>query len=181
MIKHTIAMLLAIGAFVLAPGVAHAGATDEHDPHGSAALLVGYGFKDYSNFGIGARGGYTLAQNIYIGGLLQYHFGKSEGPATGNIYYFGVEGGYDFHVDPVIIRPYLGLGPAFGHASVDQVCVGTFCTDGGSNTETRFGIWLGGTVLYPINDTWFVGGDFRLPIIDGDVYATLSATGGLNF
>ena len=183
MIKHTKGFLLTLGALMLAPA---ANAMPETEPHASAAALVGYGFHDVGGFGLGVRGGYTLRQNIYLGGTFVYHFGTTQDFVGAeqhfNMYYFGFEGDYDFQVDPVIIRPYLGLGPAFGHYSLEP-CVDTVgpfsipCSD----TNTNFGIWLGGTVLYPINEQWFIGGDFKLPIVDGEVIPTIAFTGGLNF
>ena len=184
MTKYLAASVLALGATLLVPAVAQA---RDHTPHWSAAGLVGYGFEDYSNFGLGARIGYSLRNNIYLGGLFQYHFGETNDAGIGgfgvethaNVYYFGFEGGYDFHIDDVVIRPYLGLGPGFEHASVE----GNSPLGGGktSDTNSEFAFWFGGAVLYNIDDTWFIGGDFRLPIIDGDVYPTLAFTGGLNF
>jgi hypothetical protein len=140
--------------------------------HWSAGALLGYGFKDGVNFGLGVRGGYTLPQNVYLGGTFMYHFGKSEGPASVNVFYLGVEGGYDFFVDPIIIRPYLGLGPAFGHVSGGGVLP--------SDTETKFGVWPGVSVLYPINN-FFVGGDTRVLIVSDFTAFNLFATGGVTF
>jgi hypothetical protein len=181
MIKHTPGFLLTVGALMLAPAIANA--MPESEPHGSVAGLIGYGFKDGANFGLGVRGGYTFQQNFYIGGTFMYHLGTSEEfsylgvtqKSSANIYYFGVEGGYDFIVEPVIIRPYIGLGPGFGHVSASGGGIDI------SDTSTVFGFWFGGTVLYPINEQWFIGGDFKIPVLDGDVFPTLAFTGGLNF
>jgi hypothetical protein len=181
MMKHTKALLTTLGALMLAPLTAQA--VEDHDPHWSAMGLIGYGFKDGANFGLGARVGYTLEQNIYIGGNLMYHFGHDYGPGTVNLYYFGVEGGYDFQVRDVTIRPYLGLGPAWLHGSSDTACIaGVGCVNPNvSRSESYFAIWPAVDVVYNLNEQWFIGGDFRLPIVNGDVYATLSFTGGLNF
>jgi hypothetical protein len=183
--KHIKASLLTLGALLLAPAAAQAA---PHTPHWSAAGLVGYGFEDYSNFGLGARFGYSLRNNIYLGGLFQYHFGESNeaggfgvtADGHANVYYFGFEGGYDFHIDDVVIRPHAGLGPGFQHGSFEACAPGFGCQDV-SDTNTEFTFWFGGTVLYQVDDQWFIGGDFRLPILDGDVYPTLAFTGGLNF
>jgi opacity protein-like surface antigen len=183
--KHIKASLVALGALLLAPAVAQAA---PHAPHWSAAALLGYGFEDGANLGLGARFGYSLRNNIYLGGLFQYHFGETNDYGLApfataeqhfNVYYFGFEGGYDFHIDDVVIRPYMGIGPGFEHRSLDGNVVGA--TGDVSDTDSEFAIWFGGTVLYQIDDQWFIGGDFRLPVIDGDVYPTLAFTGGLNF
>jgi hypothetical protein len=132
--------------------------------------LLGYGFKDGVDFGLGVRGGYTLPMNVYLGGTFMYHFGKSEGPASVNVYYFGAEGGYDIQAGPVVVRPYLGLGPAFAHGSVGNL----------SNTDTKFGVWPGATVLYPI-ENFYVGGDARVLIVSDFTAFSLFATGGVHF
>ena len=184
--KHIKASLITLGALLLAPAAAQAA---PHTPHWSAAGLVGYGFEDGSNFGVGARFGYSLRNNIYLGGLFQYHFGETNEVGLPpfavaeehfNVYYFGFEGGYDFHIDDFVIRPYMGIGPGFYHWSADANVVGA--TGDYSDTNAEFAFWFGGTFLYQFdNSDWFIGGDFRLPIIDGDVYPTLAFTGGLNF
>jgi len=183
--KHLNASLLALSAFFFVPALAQAA---PHAPHWSAAGLVGFGFEDEANFGIGARVGYSLRNNIYLGGLFQYHFGETDeagfAPVTAewhaNVYYFGFEGGYDFHIDDVVIRPYMGLGPGFTHWS-QEGCTPFGCGDF-SDTDTDFAFWMGGTALYQFRGSdWFIGGDFRLPIVDGDVYPSLFFTGGLNF
>lgn len=180
------ASLVALGALLLVPAVAEAA---PHTPHWSAAGLLGFGFEDEAGFGIGARFGYSLRNNIYLGGLFQYHFGESNdanalGVASAdyhhNIYYFGFEGGYDFHIDDVVIRPYMGLGPGFYHQSGEACGPFVGCYDA-SDTEGEFAFWFGGAVHYYVSHDWFIGGDFRLPILDGDVYPTLAFTGGLNF
>jgi hypothetical protein len=181
MIKHTPGFLVTLGALMLAPAISNA--MPETEPHGSAAALVGYAIHDYGGFSVGARGGYTLRENIYIGGTFIYNFGTSVdqigAEAKFNSYYLGVEGGYDFQVHPVIIRPYMGIGPGFFHSS-GEGCSALGCVNI-SGTNTVFALWFGGTVLYPINEQWFVGGDLKLPVLDGEVMFTMAATGGLNF
>src|SRR5258706_11784715 len=81
--------------------------------HGSVGALLGYGFKDGVGLGLGVRGGYTLPMNLYLGATFVYHLGKSQSTPVGdvsvNIFYLGVEGGYDISAGPVVVRPYLGL------------------------------------------------------------------------
>src|SRR5882757_9279290 len=95
-----------LGLFLLfAAGSAQAMEPSTSAGHYSGAGLVGYGFNDGYKLGIGARGGYTLPTNFYVGGTLVYHLGSSESTPIGdykyNITYFGAEGGYDFAAGPV--------------------------------------------------------------------------------
>jgi hypothetical protein len=143
--------------------------------HASVAGLLGYGFEDGVNLGLGVRGGYTLPMNVYLGGTFVYHFGESQDlpfgvEASTNLFYLGVEGGYDIAVDPVVIRPYLGVGLANATVSVGDV----------SESESRFAAWPGGTLIYPIGNA-FVGGDLRFLIVEDDSAFSMFATGGLQF
>jgi hypothetical protein len=143
--------------------------------HANVGALLGYGFKDGMGFGLGARGGYTLPMNVYLGGTLIYFFGKSEGGYGVSALSIGVEGGYDFYIDPVVIRPFLGLGPDFFMLSCPSGAL--VCPDG----ETKFAAWLGGEVLYPINENWFVGADMRVHIVSDFTNFQLFANGGYQF
>ncbi|MEP7052333.1 MAG: hypothetical protein ABJB12_18345, partial [Pseudomonadota bacterium] len=161
---------------LFAAGAAHA----EESPtagHASVAGLLGYGFKDGLNLGLGVRGGYTLPMNLYLGGTFVYHLGKSDGPNKVNLYYFGVEGGYDIAAGPVIVRPYLGLGDATASTTVDLSAFG-----GGkqSVSSSEFALWPGATVLYPLGNA-FVGGDARFLIVKDVNAFSLFATGGIQF
>src|SRR5262249_13332509 len=132
----------------------------------SAALLLGFATNDL-NLGLGARGGYTLPNNIYIGGTLVYHVGTSQeatllGTTIKNSFhllYPGPEGGYDIAAGPVLVRPYLGLGPGIASGSSSIGLTGGSVMET-SASSTNFAIWLGGTVLYPIGQ-FIVGGDLR--------------------
>ena len=59
----------------------------------SAAVLLGYGFKDGVGVGLGMPGGYTLPVNVYLGGTFVYHLGKSVPGGTVNVFYLGFEEG----------------------------------------------------------------------------------------
>lgn len=184
MIKN---LALALGA---AAAVMLFGATPAHAEaastagHGSVGALVGYGFKDGTNLGLGLRGGYTLPMNLYLGGTFVYHLGKSVdtgfGDAKVNVYYLGFEGGYDIGAGPVVIRPYLGLGPAMGHSSSPAISAGAFSIPETSTTDTRFGLWPGATVLFPLSSA-FIGADARYLIVEDFNAFSLFATGGLQF
>jgi len=151
--------------------------------YGSAGALIGVGTADYSIFGLGLRGGYTLPNTpVYLGGSLLYHFGSNNLSSL----VLGFEGGYDLSVGPVIIRPYLGLGDVIIYADFPTTTIPGLGTVGGSTSEGSFALWPGGSVLYPINN-FFVGGDMRLQVITRDT-GNLSAvsfgifgTGGMSF
>lgn len=145
--------------------------------HGSVAGLLGYGFKDGLNLGLGIRGGYTLPMNVYLGGTFVYHLGKSEGDASVNVFYYGVEGGYDINAAPVVVRPYLGLGAATVKAKIPGI-PGLFPET--SASDTKFSVWPGASVLYPIG-SGFVGGDARFLIVSDYNAFSLFATGGVQF
>lgn len=182
---------IGILAGLLAAAATYTGAA--HAEGASAAALIGYGIATAApegvdhpaGFGLGVRGGYTLPMNVYLGGTFVYHLGQSVGDATFNMYYFGVEGGYELEAGPVIVRPYLGLGDVIGHFAVPQQCIpGLGCVGGGSDSRGFFSLWPGATVLYPI-DNFFVGGDARFVIVTGDGSdlnaLSIFATGGMKF
>ena len=148
--------------------------------YGTAGLLIGAATQDYMTFGIGARGGYTLPNTpVYLGGTLAYHFGSDHV----HTFLFGVEGGYDFVVGPVVLRPYLGLGDAI--VAFSGITVPGLGTVGGES-KNEFALWPGATVMYPINQ-FFVGGDARVYLLPGipsggDVAGLgIYATGGMQF
>ena len=162
--------------------------------YGTAGLLIGAGTQDYKVFGIGARGGYTLANMpIYIGGTFMYNIGSDIVPGV-NVHSFliAVEAGYDFPVGPVVIRPYLGLGDTLISGSIATACVINPLTGqciGGasaSSTTSEFTLYPGATVMYPIQQ-FFVGGDVRIEWLPGvgpggdNVGLGLYATGGMQF
>jgi hypothetical protein len=143
----------------------------------SAALLVGNGFKDGYNIGIGARGGVTLPMSLYVGGTLMYHLGKSESSAFGDVttrvLYVGGEGGYDISAGPLTVRPNLGIGFANFTASAFGVSAST----------GKLAFWPGAVALFPIGNL-FVGADARYVLVvdasDANAFS-LFATVGMNF
>jgi hypothetical protein len=185
-----------VGLAVTSVGAARA----EGSGYPSAAALFGFGFPTSSpqgfvggwnpaGFGLGARGGYTLPMNVYIGGTFVYHFGNSNDTPSGKLsygeWYFGLEGGYEIEAGPVMVRPYLGFGDVIGTVSGQTTCSPFLggCMDL-SQSSGNFAIWPGGTVLYPI-EKFFVGGDLRFVIVPGDhsdfSAITIFATGGMKF
>jgi hypothetical protein len=156
----------------------------------SVAGLLGFGFSNYvGGFGLGVRGGYTLPSHVYLGGTFV------DFPVSfGNTFFTGFEGGYDIKAGPLAVRPYGGVGlidisynyPAIVPVVVDGVATSTASSVTAS--ATFFSLWVGGTVMYPITEQWFVGGDFRFLIVpsvnsyEGSGFtAALLATGGYQF
>ncbi|MEI9950099.1 MAG: hypothetical protein WDO74_14285 [Pseudomonadota bacterium] len=184
MIKKLASVLGAAAAVMLlgaAPAHAEAAPTAGH---ASIAGLVGYGFKDGVNFGLGLRGGYTLPMNLYLGGTFVYHLGKSQstpiGDASTNLYYFGVEGGYDLAAGPVVIRPYLGLGPATAKVTFPGATSGGVTFPETTVSDTRFAFWPGATLLYPLGPV-FIGADARFLIVEDFNAFSAFATVGYQF
>ena len=144
--------------------------------HASVAALLGYGFKDGVKLGLGVRGGYTLPMNVYVGGTFVYHLGKTQSSPFGDIhyglYYLGVEGGYDLNLSPVVLRPYLGLGYAKPVASVAGITV---------EGDSKFALWPGATVLFPVSKSVFVGADARFLVVSDSNALSVFATGGMQF
>jgi hypothetical protein len=144
---------LAVLVFVVA-GLAAAGRAEANPfmqavtwgrPQASAGLRFG---SDSLNLGIGGRGGFTLVQGVYVGGLFDYFFG--EGGA--HLFDLGAEAGFDFAITPeMMVRPFAGLGIAAVRA-----CVGDFCE---SDSDTF--IELGGIFNYFLPQ-FFVGGELRI-------------------
>jgi hypothetical protein len=88
--------------------------------------------SDNLNLGFGARGGYTLPNGVYIGGLFDYFIGESQTmsnsgtsiSASAHEWNIGAEGGFDFRLDErLMVRPFIGLGiaNASGEVCIDQV------------------------------------------------------------
>jgi hypothetical protein len=123
----------------------------------SATALFGYGTEGLK-LGVGARAGYTLPMNIYVGGTFMYHFGQSVGAASYNVFYPAGEAGYDIRIGRGVIRPYAGVGPIFVHASV------SFLGQSESKTDTSLAVYPGVTATYDIPNAngVYVGGDARL-------------------
>jgi hypothetical protein len=124
-------------------GASSSGSAPDHalDTRWFLAAMVGFLSEDYSA-GLGIRGGKTLDNpHIYIGGTFIDQFSD----VGINSFYFGPEGGYDFDLKYVVVRPYIGVG-LFSSAP-----------------ETEPVLWLGGAVIWNIpSSAFFIGGDLRL-------------------
>ena len=149
--------------------------------------MVGY-LSDYLDFGVGLRGGKTLDNHIYIGGTFIYQIGESgSGTTVGTLgttttyswssggFYLGPEGGYDFDIKYVVIRPFIGLG-IFNWTSGASVGGTSYGSSG-----TRFVVWPGCDVLWNIhNSNFFIGGDLRLVSVPNTAVG-FYAIGGMHF
>ncbi|MBI2395950.1 MAG: hypothetical protein HYV09_40675 [Deltaproteobacteria bacterium] len=146
----------------------------------SMALLAGHGFKDAFRTGFGARLGYTLPSNIYLGGAFVYHVGTTEGPVQANASYGGGELGYDFIAGPAILRAYSGFGVVSANATVTIPPVGTNGAEKMKASESRFGIWPGASLVFPFeNGSAFVGVDAKLLIVENATAFNTYGTFGL--
>jgi hypothetical protein len=171
-------------ALMMMTVTASAFAQDTDAPHedrrASVAALLGFGVDLTSDdlnpfgFGFGVTGGYSFDSGVYLGGQFLYFIGDSEetpaGEVSENIVSLGLEGGYNLHFDPVIVRPTLQMGVAFINQSPSDA----------DFSSVYFA--PGATVIYPI-DQFFIGGDARLWLVTGDTRTALSllATGGISF
>jgi len=131
----------------------------------SAAALLGYApsheFDDATavgyGLGLGARAGWSLPFNLYVGGTFVYHLGTDRNDVTSNIMYGGGEAGYDFGEGRVTIRPYLGFGYAnWRYESCGQIQCGP-----GVRNEGMFALWPGAAVLVHVDSQILVGVDLR--------------------
>jgi hypothetical protein len=155
------------------------------------AAMLGYS-SDEMNFGLGVRAGKTLANHIYVGGSLVYQIGESnDGSASVNApgvssntsyssgvsgFYVGPEGGYDFDLKYVVLRPYLGLGILWWTASASAGGVSA------STTDTKFVVWPGASVVWNVPDSnFFLGGDLRFVSVPGGPAVGFFAFAGMHF
>lgn len=168
-----------------------AGGMHAFDTRWFLAPMLGY-MSQYLDFGIGLRGGKTLDNHIYIGGTFIYQVGESGGgtaiTATGvgttttsnyswssSGFYVGPEGGYDFDLRYVVLRPYMGVG-IFSYSSTAAVPGAS-----ASASTTRLVVWPGVSVIWNVpNSNFFLGGDARLISVPNAAFG-MYAMGGLHF
>jgi hypothetical protein len=167
--SHKLLALAAASSIALAASPAFAESEPAPDREGaSAGVLLGWGFESAYKFGLGARGGYTLAQKIYVGGAFVYHFGSSETAANvtvgAHLFYLGAEGGYDLviaSVPQLLIRPYLGLGfESFSFSTSGSPLVSV----GQSTGSSGFALWPAVTALYSFTSSISGGLDAKVVI-----------------
>jgi hypothetical protein len=140
--------------------------------HGQMNGGARYGSDDL-NLGFGARGGYTLQNGVYLGGVFDYFIGQSETQTLGgttisasaHVWTLGFEGGFDFALtDVLMVRPFLGIGiaTASGEICMDQVG-GQVCQHASSDDSF---IEIGGLLNY-MAGTLMLGGDARILAASG--------------
>jgi outer membrane protein with beta-barrel domain len=176
----------ALSSMSLTTASAWADATAPDREGASVGILVGYGFDGAYHLGLGARGGYTLSQKIYIGGSFTYHFGQSQdypqGSVSEHLFYLGPEGGYDLvlgAVPQLLIRPYLGLG--YENVSVSASLVGVPSSGVSAN---GFSFWPSVTGLYSFTPAISAGLDAKVVVATfggGDTAFVLSLAGQWKF
>ncbi|HEY3819463.1 MAG TPA: autotransporter domain-containing protein [Polyangiaceae bacterium] len=153
------------------------------------APLLGFASDDLS-LGLGVRAGKTLDNHVYLGGTFVYQVGDS-GTYSGTVtapgttvtssaswsssgFYLGPEGGYDFDLKAVVVRPYVGIG------LYDLTSGGSAGGFSGTSSTTFFVVWPGCSVIWNVpNSNFFVGGDARLITLPGTPLA-LYAMGGIH-
>jgi hypothetical protein len=136
--------------------------------------------------GIGVRGGYTLGQGIYIGGVFDYFFGDDDdtdfgGFASTDVDYnvwdlMGVVG-YDAGLTPSItIRPFGGFGIVHQDVEWCQQALGLEnCFD---DSESDAGAVIGGEVLFEISNSLHVGPEIRILIFEDTAFMLGGNFGG---
>ena len=176
------AAVLACAATLSAPALAAPSFTLDRATIGGGLRFA----SEDLNLGLGVRGGYTLSQGIYIGGLIDYWFGEEDennafGVARTSVSYsawdFFAVIGYDAGLTPSItIRPFGGFGLV--HTEY-EVCGGALglqgCSDG---DETDAGAVLGGEVLFEIGTSLHVGPELRILIFEDTAVAIGGNIGG---
>ncbi len=185
-IFQTFVTSVAVAAAVLAaPAVASAAR-----PFTLERATVGGGVRfgsDDLNFGLGARGGYTIRESVYIGGLFDYWFGEDDDQSFGptrrsyssSAWDLMAIGGYDFGLSPVVvIRPFGGIGiMSYNWEGCAAVAgLGEVCRDG---DETDAAGTFGAEALLDLGG-WNIGGEFRVLISD-DTHAIIGANIGGEF
>jgi hypothetical protein len=138
------------------------------------------------NFGLGARGGYTLDMGVYIGGVLDYWFGESD--ETTNL--FGVQAessysawdfmavvGYDAGLtQSIVLRPFGGFGLMHEEVEVcGNVLVANGCVD---DSDTDGAGVLGAEVLFEIGKSLHVGPEIRIIIFNDTAFMFGGNIGG---
>jgi hypothetical protein len=160
-----------------------------------AGLLLGWGFQtdrstgglgaDPYGLAIGARGGYTLDFQLYVGAFFVYYLGSTDSgggrttvvaETSANYMQFGAEAGYDLWFGDLLFRPGAQIGAALAVYDVNEGGVKE------SGTVGDFMIAPGFLLMKPFDD-FFLGGDLRANLVSGDGVSAVSlfVNGGMRF
>lgn len=136
--------------------------------------------SDDLDFGIGARGGYTLDNALYLGGTFDYFFGDDHeqtylgvrSEVDYDLMVFTFEGGYDLGIThSLVVRPFGGLGMVRADT---EVCQDDLCLD---DSESDFVFTLGG-LLYYVAGSFIVGPELRILVWDTNAFVLGGNIGG---
>jgi hypothetical protein len=200
MTLRKLAALALGGATLLSASSARAVEPAELKSGFSIAGLIGFGASAYG-FDLGVRGGYTLPNNVYLGGTFIFNTGFG---GWGAGFTTGFEGGYQFAAGPVVVRPYGGVGFTdqnyngyYGYTGSTynaQLCAegidnAVYCNTGNAyngGTTTSVAFWVGGTAIYDFKGgPWFVAADIRMGdapgLYTGNVIFAFLPGGGYEF
>jgi hypothetical protein len=146
-----------------------------------------YGSNDL-NLGLGAHGGYTLEQRIYVGGAFDYWFGESEevetfgGSVTAEASGWNVFGlvGYDFGLtEQLVIRPFGGGGIFRANAEACTIVPGAPVSQCVVASETQATGAVGGQLMVLLGGA-HLGGEVRF-IFAEETAAIIGANVGAVF
>ncbi len=156
----------------------------------SVAALGGFGINNAAGSGdsfniygagFGARAGYTLPMNLYLGGLFQYNLGSSHDMPNGGSFkgrLMNVEGevGYNYDIVPQFtLRPYIGAGVVIAGGDIKNL------DKDSTDSTTRFAISPGVQGLYNINDQIYAGLDVRYTLVFADLGADAGNENSIGF
>jgi len=134
---------------------------------------IGSGFTDTYGLGLSGRVGYTTKDAIYVGGAVQYFFGRSVNDTSSHATFVGGEGGYKFFpVHQVEVRPYVFVGPAF----ITQVSDNPFT----KISTTDLAVQPGVIGMYHFGDA-FIGADAHAMVTPSPNTLAVLASGGFGF
>jgi hypothetical protein len=140
-------------------------------PGWEAGAQVGGGI----GIGVGARGGYTFRQGLYLGGSFTYFFGPNVTTIVGNDResqaVFGGDFGIKLFPKPdVELRPYIFAGIGI----FDQLNQNIDIVD----TSTDFTVWPGFLAAYHFGNA-YISGESRLEVAPTPIHFALLAGLGL--
>lgn len=134
------------------------------------SVQLGFGTANADGLGIGARGGYTMKNRVWLGGVTEYNFGRSNTAAdiqtSTSRFIIGPEIGYALNAGPVVVRPYVSAGLGVLGNSVKSVGTSVQPLDQSENTA-KFYVMPGAAVQVPIQN-FFVGGDARVLVMKNE-------------